>query len=120
MAKITYANKVDRRTNNIPEIYKITPGNMNEIKASVNSIYDALANAVIPISFTITASDFDGNSYFNSLLVNKTAMTDFYIQANNGSGTLLSVNNGFTFNSNTGTLRMEQGNYFITIYKKIL
>ncbi len=119
MAKITYANKVYRRTTDVPEIYKITAGNMNEIKTSVNSLYDLLQNAVIPISFAITSADFDGDIYTNTLLVDKVAMTDFYVMANNGSGTLLSIKPS-EFNSNTGTLTILPDNYYITIYKKII
>lgn len=119
MAKITYTNKVDKRITNVPEKNKVTAANMNEIKTSVNSIYDLLQNAVIPISFAITSSDFDGDTYTNTMLVNKVAMTDFYIMANNGSGTLLSIKPS-EFNSNTGTLTIQPDNYYITIYKKII
>lgn len=36
MALITYTNKVDTQTKNVPEVNKITASDMNEIKASVN------------------------------------------------------------------------------------
>ncbi|MBP6659711.1 MAG: hypothetical protein KA174_03470 [Chitinophagales bacterium] len=119
MAKITYTNKVDKRVTNVPEKNKVTAADMNEIKTSVNEIYDLLQNAVIPTSFAITESDFDGDIYANSLLVNKTPMSDFYVIANNGSGTLLSITSE-NFNSNTGTLTILPDNYYITIYKKII
>ena len=111
MAKITYTNKVDKRVTNVPEKNKVTAAGMNEIKTSVN--------AVIQTSFAITESDFDGDIYANSLLVNKTPMSDFYVIANNGSGTLLSITSE-NFNSNTGTLTILPDNYYITIYKKII
>lgn len=40
MAKITYADKVDRRISNVPENQKATAADMNEIKSSVNTLYD--------------------------------------------------------------------------------
>ena len=46
MAKITYQNKVSASTNNLPEINKFTAANANEVKASVNALYEALPVAV--------------------------------------------------------------------------
>lgn len=40
MTKIAYASKVTKLTNTLPEINKVTSGNMNEVKASVNALYD--------------------------------------------------------------------------------
>jgi len=117
---ITFEDKEDRRLTDLPRKYKIVADDMNQLKSAINNIYDSLALAVIPIAFTVTAADFEGNTYTNMMLVNKTPMVDFYIQTNDGSGTLLSLNNGFTFNSNTGVVEMTAANYYITIYKKLL
>ena len=40
MAKITFTNKTDNQTSELAEIYKVTAANVNEIKTSVNAIYD--------------------------------------------------------------------------------
>ena len=40
MSKITYDNKVTAITNALPEVNKVTSANMNEVKASVNALYD--------------------------------------------------------------------------------
>jgi len=40
MAKITYIDKIDRRLVQIPSENKVTAGDLNEIKQSVNAIYD--------------------------------------------------------------------------------
>ena len=40
MAKITYADKIDRRLVELPNENKVTAGDLNEIKQSVNAIYD--------------------------------------------------------------------------------
>lgn len=59
MAKIAYSSKSDNVTTALPEINKVTAANMNEIKTSVNAIYDTLggfafyedaATAVTPIA----------------------------------------------------------------------
>lgn len=46
MAKITYSNKVSAQTNPLPEVNQFTADNANEIKASVNALYDALPSEV--------------------------------------------------------------------------
>ncbi len=40
MAKITFTNKTDNQTSALAEIYKVTASNVNEIKSSINAIYD--------------------------------------------------------------------------------
>ena len=40
MAKITFTNKTDNQTSELAEIYKVTAANVNEIKTSVNDLYD--------------------------------------------------------------------------------
>lgn len=40
MAKITFTNKTDNTTSALADIYKIKAADVNEIKASVNSLYD--------------------------------------------------------------------------------
>jgi len=40
MAKITYTNKTDNQTSVLPAINKVTAADLNEIKTSVNAVYD--------------------------------------------------------------------------------
>jgi hypothetical protein len=119
MAKITYTTKEDRRTVDVPEVNRVTAANMNEIKASVNALYDRLEAALVPVSFAITSADFAGDTYQNALLVGKTAVTGFNVFTNDGSGVLLKFNDCYTFNSGTGTLTMSAGNYRIEVYKAL-
>jgi hypothetical protein len=42
MAKINFTNKTDNQTSELAEIYKVTASNVNEIKTSVNALYDTL------------------------------------------------------------------------------
>lgn len=116
MAKITYTAKEDRRTVDVPEVNKVTAANMNEIKTSVNALYDLVAQVLIPTSFAITSADFAGDTYTNAMLVGKTPVTGFNVFTNDGSGVLLKYNDGYTFNSGTGTITTPAGNYRIEIY----
>ena len=61
MAKITYTTKIDNQTSVLPAINKVTAADLNEIKTSVNDIYDTLggfayyvdtATSVTPINLT--------------------------------------------------------------------
>lgn len=42
MAKITFTDKTDNSTSALADIYKVTAANVNEIKTSVNALYDTL------------------------------------------------------------------------------
>jgi hypothetical protein len=61
MAKITFTNKTDNQTSALAEIYKVTAANVNEVKTSVNALYDDkggfafyedAATSVTPINLT--------------------------------------------------------------------
>jgi len=61
MAKITYTDKVDNTTNALPDINKVKAADLNEIKTSVNALYDTLggfalyedtATSLTPINLT--------------------------------------------------------------------
>lgn len=66
------------------------------------------ASAVI-----ITSADFSGSDYTNALLSGLTADEDFFLFSNDGSGTLLKVNDGYTFSGTTITT--TAGNYRLLI-----
>ncbi len=42
MAKITFTDKTDNSTSALADIYKVTAANVNEIKTSVNALYDTV------------------------------------------------------------------------------
>lgn len=64
----------------------------------------------------ITSADFSGSDYQSTDLIGLVAGTNFDVWSNDGSGTLLLVNDGYTFNSTTGTITATAGNYKILIY----
>lgn len=119
MAKIAFDNKVDRRVLDVPDINKVTAEDMNEVKASVNALYDLLDSAYIPKNISITSASFSGSNYTNTLLIDKTAMVDFNVFTNDGSGVLLKVDDGYTFTTGVGRLTMEPGNYIIQLNVKL-
>lgn len=120
MNKITFTDKEDRRTTNVPAINKITAADMNEIKSVVNAIVDKLTVVKIPKSLVITSSDFEGNAYTNTELIGKSPQIDFNLTTNSGSGTLLKYNDGYTFNAQTGTITTEAENYRLDYYKNLI
>ena len=120
MDKITYTNKEDRRTSPIAAKYRVVAGDMNEIKTVVNAMVDKLETVKIPQSIAITSADFEGDTYQNSMLVDKTPVTDFNVWTNDGSGVLLKYNDGYTFTAGTGTIGLTSGNYRLEIYKNLV
>ena len=119
MAKITFTNKEDNRVLDLPEINKVTASNMNEIKTSVNALYDLLDLVYYPKSVVISASDFDGNAYINTELIGMSGGVDFNVFTNAGSGVMLKLDDGYTFNSGTGTITTDPDDYVIQYYKKL-
>lgn len=65
----------------------------------------------------LTESDFEGNSYYNDDLIDKVPDVDFELLSNNGSGTMLQVNNGYEFDINYGVIITSPENYKLKIYK---
>ncbi len=64
----------------------------------------------------ISASDFTVGVYTNAVLRGLTAEVDFDVYSAGGSGTLLNLNDGYTFNRFTGALTMSAEDYLILIY----
>lgn len=118
--QITYKNKVERRTNDTAEEYKITAADMNEIKKVVNSIVSKLSFAKIPKSINITSADFEGNIYINQELIGKTPYVDFNLWNNDGTGILLKNVDDYTHNSQTGAITISSGEYLLMYYKNLL
>lgn len=120
MGKITFEQKEDRYTLPGDRKYKVVAADINEIKQSVNEIWDLLAYLRQRIRVNITSSDFSGNYYANSNLVNLTPDVDFVVNTNGGSGVALRVNDGYTFNATLGRIYMDAADYSITIYKAVV
>lgn len=60
MSKIVYTDKVDKTGSSFAEINKVTADNMNEIKDSVNALYDTGGGFVVQIktaTYTALISD---------------------------------------------------------------
>lgn len=120
MPLITYSDKVDNQVSPLPEINKVTAGNMNEIKNAINAIETALLSAGIVqfIQVTITSSDFAGSNYTNANLVGLTS-AQFQLFSDDGSGVLLKEGDAFTFSSMLGRITTDAGNYRLNIFKPI-
>lgn len=88
---------------NADTISSITVGSPSTFSATVTTVL-------------ITIDDFTGSDYQNDLLIGKTADLQFTVFTNNGSGVLLKVDDGYTFNATTGTLTMTADSYKIIIY----
>jgi len=56
MAKIAYTNKVTLNTSGVAEINKVTAANMNEVKASVNALYDEFRYSTLAQFTTATST----------------------------------------------------------------
>jgi len=122
MAKIIFANKEDNQVSPLDEKYKVTADNMNEIKASVNALYDMLASPstpiISPIVIDITSANFSGSNYTNSNLVDLTS-NQFLLITNGGSGVVLKEGDGFTFASAIGRITTDPEDYKLIIFKPI-
>lgn len=120
MARITYTNKEDRVVTDVLAKNKVSAADMNEIKASVNALYDIMENLRQLITVKITPANFLGENYQNSNLVGLTADIDFQLFSDEGNGSLLKITDAYRFNSTTGTLTMMQGFYRVNIYKRVV
>lgn len=64
----------------------------------------------------VLATDFTGNDYQDNDLIGKSYLINFKIFLNSGSGVMLKENDGFTFDSLTGTITMTPEDIVIDIY----
>jgi hypothetical protein len=125
--KINYDNKEDRQFPGVSEKYLVVAGDMNQIKASVNAIYDMLASVKIPISIILTADNFSGLFYQNSLLVDLAPMVDVDLFTNDGSGALLigsldpddEGSAGYILDAALGKIKATPGNYILKISRSL-
>lgn len=96
---------------------------------TTSGVYNITVNKDGSLSFTqvtgggitilkLTESDFTGQDYQNDLLIGKTADIGFLLFSDSGSGTLMKVNDGYSFNATTGTITelFTVGNYRLQIF----
>lgn len=132
MAKITFTNKVDIKVSELPEINKITASNVNQIKSSVNNLYDNMGGwadyedattAITPINLTQN----DWTDLTNDKAGSNTITTykptyvvgDLWDSANNtinlsaiGVGKVLIVRNDFDVTTGASNTRLDARLYF--------
>lgn len=95
-----------------------TPAGMT----SAQDVYDFIVRLMRgkTLTITITSADFTVNDILNvnvtALLKNKTDRTDFIVLTDDGSGTLIKQTSSYTFDSATGVITTDPGNYFILIF----
>ncbi len=65
----------------------------------------------------LEASDFTGNNYEKNSLIGLTPDIDFELFSNNGSGAMLKVEDGYTFDINYGVITTTPENYKLKIYR---
>jgi hypothetical protein len=139
MAKITFTNKTDNSTSALAEIYKVTAANVNEIKTSVNAIYDTLggfafyedtATTATPINLTIdTWVDLTNNKAGSGTLTTHKpsyVTSDLWDSATNTIdlselpvGTVVLVRNDYDITTGSANTRMDSRLYFPDTTKSV-
>jgi len=132
MAKITFTNKTDNSTSELAEIYKVTAANVNEIKTSVNAIYDTLggfafyedtATTATPINLTAdTWTDLTNDKAGSgTLTIYKPSYVtgDLWDSATNTidlgelpAGSVVLVRNDYDITTGSANTRMDSRLYF--------
>lgn len=139
MAKITFSEKTDNQTSELPEIYKITASNINEIKNSVNDLYDSQggwafyedsATSETPINLTANVWTDLTNDKAGSgtITTHKPSFVtgDLWNSANNSivlteveSGKIIIVRNDFDITAGASNTRLDARLYFPDTGKSI-
>lgn len=116
---ITWDDKEDADIS--PELrkYKVVADDMNDLKNTVNALAAYIDTIKSTTRIVITSANFSGENYDNSMLVGLTADVDFSVQTNSGSGVILKVDDGYSFDDTLGRLSMSAEDYVITIYKPV-
>lgn len=102
MAKITFTDKTDNSTSALADIYKVTAANVNEIKTSVNAIYDTLGGVAFYEDATTSGTPINlGQNTYTDLTNDKA-----------GSGTLTTYKpsyvTGDLWDSATNTIDLDE------------
>ena len=132
MAKINFTNKTDNSTSELAEIYKITAANVNEIKTSVNALYDTLggfayyedaATSGTPINLTAdTWTDLTNDKAGSGTLTTykpSYVTSDLWDSATNSidldeipAGSVVLVRNDYDITTGSANTRMDSRLYF--------
>lgn len=123
MAKIAFENKEDRLTNSLATKYKVVAADMNEIKTSVNALYDFMDNLRQQVVEIVVAGDFSGGYVDIAAAAGLTADEDIFVYTNEGSGVLLTEgtgeSDGYVFATGNGRFTMTPASYRIVIFKPL-
>jgi hypothetical protein len=132
MAKITYTTKIDNQTSALPAVNKVAAADMNEIKTSVNSLYDSKggwvdyedsATSGTPINLTQNVwTDLTNNkagsgtvtTYKPSFVTGDlwNSSTNSLVFTELGSGKIMIVRNDFDITAGAANTRLDARLYF--------
>jgi len=132
MAKITYTTKIDNQTSALPAVNKVAAADMNEIKTSVNSLYDSKggwvdyedsATSGTPINLTQNVwtdltNDKAGSgtvtTYKPSFVTGDlwNSATNSLVFTELGSGKIMIVRNDFDITAGASNTRLDARLYF--------
>jgi hypothetical protein len=132
MAKITFSTKSDNQTSVLPEANKVTAANINEIKNSVNELYDSQggwafyedsATSATPINLTANVwTDLTNNKAGSGTITTykpNFVTGDLWNSANNslvftevGAGRIMIVRNDFDITAGASNTRLDARLYF--------
>ena len=139
MAKITFSAKTDNQTSELPEVNKITAANINEIKNSVNDLYDSQggwvfyedsATTTTPINLTqnVWTDLTNDKAGSGTITTYKPSFVtgDLWNSANNsivitevGAGKIIIVRNDFDITAGASNTRLDARLYFPDTGKSI-
>lgn len=139
MTKITFSAKTDNQTSELPEINKITAANINEIKNSVNDLYDSQggwafyedsATSETPINLTANVwTDLTNDKAGSGTITTykpSFVTGDLWNSANNsivltevGAGKIIIVRNDFDITAGSSNTRLDARLYFPDTGKSI-
>jgi len=132
MARITYTTKIDNQTSALPAVNKVAAADMNEIKTSVNSLYDSKggwvdyedsATSGTPINLTQNVwTDLTNNkagsgtvtTYKPSFVTGDLwdSSTNSLVFTELGSGKIMIVRNDFDITAGAANTRLDARLYF--------
>jgi len=139
MAKITYTSKIDNQTSVLPAVNKVAAADMNEIKTSVNSLYDSKggwvdyedsATSGTPINLTQNVwtdltNDKAGSgtvtTYKPSFVTGDlwNSATNSLVFTELGSGKIMIVRNDFDITAGAANTRLDARLYFPDTNKSV-
>ena len=139
MAKITYTTKIDNQTSALPAVNKVAAADMNEIKTSVNSLYDTAggwvdyedsATSGTPINLTQNVwtdltNDKAGSgtvtTYKPSFVTGDlwNSATNSLVFTELGSGKIMIVRNDFDITAGAANTRLDARLYFPDTNKSV-